>query len=460
MRDPRARAGSWLRRHAGVRLTTALGAAVVVAAALAGSGLLLVVLLRRSLVGGVDDAAVLRARDIAATVRRDGVDALVIPSPVGVRSVVQILEGRAVVAASADVEGERPLTSLAPGPDQLQVVTTGRLPFDEGDEHRLVALGVLAPDGRQLTVVVAQTLEAVDASINALTTLLAVGVPVLVLLVGGSTFLLTGRALRPVEAIRRRVAGIDASQLGQRVPVPAARDEVGRLAVTMNDMLDRLESAASAQRRFVSDASHELRSPLASVRTTVEVAKVHPEVTSWNDVADVVLEETGRLQSLVTDLLLLARSDERGLQLQRQDVDLDDLVELEADRLRRENRQVDVSVRPVRVHGDRDRLARVLRNLVDNAVRHASTRVGIRLRTEGGWAVVEVWDDGPGVAPEQAERVFERFVRLDESRARAGGGTGLGLPIVRQLVSAHGGDVRFVPTAGPGALVRVRLPLG
>ena len=449
---------AWWRRHAGVRLTTSLAAAAVVAAALAVAGLLLVILLERSLSSAVQDAALQRARDIAATVSRDGVDAVGQLNASTERSVVQVVAGGRVVASSPDVAGEPALTDLRPGPGQVRTETK-RVAVGEEDAHRIVALGVTSADGVMLVVVAAQSLESVETSIQALRSLLIVGVPLLVLLVGGATFTLTGRALRPVEAIRRRVADINGNQLGQRVPVPSARDEVGRLAETMNDMLSLLDSSTSAQRRFVSDASHELRSPLATVRTSMEVAQVHPEITDWTGLTQIVLDETARMQTLVADMLLLARSDENGLQLRRTEVDLDDLCEQETERLRRAGVRVVADVRPVRVIGDPDRLGRVLRNLADNAARHASSTVGLRLRAQEGRAVLEIVDDGPGIPRSQRTRVFERFVRLDESRTRSSGGTGLGLAIVAQIVQAHQGTVLVADGPSGGALMRVSLPL-
>ena len=449
---------AWWRRHAGVRLTTSLAAAAVVAAALSVAGLLLVVLLERSLSSGIKDTALQRARDIAATVARDGVEAVGPLTGSTDHSIVQIVADGRVVASSPDVDGELALSRLRPSPGQVRTVTRQGSAGDD-DAQLLVALGVTAPDRTNLVVIAARSLEPVQTSTQALRSLLLVGVPLLVLLVGGATFVLAGRALRPVEAIRRRVADIDGDQLGQRVPVPSARDEVGRLAETMNDMLVRLESSASAQRRFVSDASHELRSPLATVRTSMEVAQIHPEITDWTGLTHIVLDETARMQTLVADMLLLARSDERGLQLRRAEVDLDDLCEQAADRLRRAGVRVVTDVQAVRVLGDPDRLARVLRNLTDNAARHASSFVTLRLHAEADGAVLDVLDDGPGIPFAQRERVFERFVRLDESRTRSSGGTGLGLAIVAQIVKVHLGTVTIADAADGGALVRVSLPL-
>lgn len=449
---------AWWSRHAGVRLTTSLAASAVVAAALTVAGVLLVLLLERSLGAAVEDVAVQRARDVAASVAGNGLADVGELDGSTERSVVQVLRGDVVLASSAEIEGEGPMTALRPAAGQVQA-STGQVPVGEDDDHRVVALGVRTADDSVLVVVVAQSLETVGTSLQALRPLLLTGIPVLVLVVGSATFFLVGRTLRPVEAIRKRVARIDGSQVGQRVPVPAAQDEVGRLAGTMNDMLERLDAAVSAQRRFVSDASHELRSPLATVRTNLEVAQVHPGITDWQRLTQVVLDEIARMQTLVTDMLLLARSDERGLQLRRTEVDLDDLCEQEAERLRAGGTHVVAHVAPARVLGDRERLRRVLRNLTDNAATHARSTVQLRLTTEQRTAVILVADDGPGIPEQDRSRVFERFVRLDESRARRSGGTGLGLAIVHQIVQAHGGVVSVHDGPMGGALLRVALPL-
>jgi signal transduction histidine kinase len=259
--------------------------------------------------------------------------------------------------------------------------------------------------------------------------------------------------------MRRRVAGITATDRGARVPVPPSRDEVALLATTMNAMLDRLADAADAQRRFVADASHELRSPLATIRAAHEIAAVHPEASDWATVNADVLAEVQRLERLVDDLLFLARFDEHGPRWHPEDVDLDDLVTTEAGRLRRTTGlAVVVHQTPVRMVGEPDQLARVLRNLTDNAARHAAARIELRVDRLGSDAVIDVIDDGPGIPVAERERIFERFVRLDASRQRGAGGAGLGLAIAREIVRTHGGELSAVPRAD-GAHLRVRLPL-
>jgi len=269
-----------------------------------------------------------------------------------------------------------------------------------------------------------------------------------------------GRALAPVERMRREVDAVTATNLERRINDPGRADEIGRLARTMNSMLDRLDTSQRAQRQFVSDASHELRSPLASLRQYAEVAQAHPDRVNLDDLSEAVLDEGDRLERLVAGMLLLARVSERSATATGTAVDLDDLMLAEARRLR-DTMALSIDstgVGPARVHGDQNLLGQVVRNLVDNAAQHASGRVSLSLGPVDGQALLVVEDDGHGVPPGERDRVFERFVRLDESRARASGGTGLGLAIVRESVQAHGGTVRVVESTLGGARFEVRLP--
>ena len=243
------------------------------------------------------------------------------------------------------------------------------------------------------------------------------------------------------------------------MPEPATGDEIARLATTMNRMLARLESSQARQRRFVSDAAHELRSPVASIRQHAEVALAHPESTPIGDLAGTVHAENLRVEGLVDDLLLLARLDEGAREAEEQ-VDLDDIVLAEAARLRAANLlTIDTSgVGAGRVLGRSAELERVIRNLVDNAARHAEAVIALAVIDTGASIVLTVDDDGPGIPAADRDRVFDRFVRLDDARARDGGGSGLGLSIVRAVVEAHGGEVRFAEGADGGARVHARLP--
>jgi signal transduction histidine kinase len=464
---------TWLRARLGVRVVTALAAALSVAAVLVLAGAALVLLTDRLLRGSLQETATQQAQVVAQRVAanfEDDVKQNAVDATAQRGDLVQVVrdydpEGDhdvQVIGASNPLWSLGPMASLIPPPGQVQVDPHVRLMHREGigqddpevtEEVLVVALGT-SVKGRDLVVYAAQPLAAVHGAVETVFHLVLLGIPLLVLITGGVTYLAAGRALRPVEAIRARVAATH-GDLSVRVPVPPAHDEVGRLAETMNAMLGRLQAAQAVQRRFVADASHELRSPLATIATGLEL--LAKDSTSPATVA-ALRGETERLGRLVDALLLLARADESGLRPRREDVDLDEVVE--AERARPGGRIVPrIDTVPVRVVGDRGQLARVVRNLVDNACRHARSTVVLTVGRDARQAVLEVADDGPGVPPPQRARVFERFVRLDDARARADGGAGLGLAIVAEVVAAHGGTVEVVDGPLGGALFQVRLPL-
>jgi signal transduction histidine kinase len=211
---------------------------------------------------------------------------------------------------------------------------------------------------------------------------------------------------------------------------------------TMNQMLDKLEHSNNSHRAFFSDASHELRSPLSTLVTTAEVASLDESGKTWLDMQQTVLSESNRMQSLVEDLLTLAKVDAHQLRLDVQDVDLEDVLDSEIKRLRTvSSLQVGAGLQPVRVRGDERRLAQVFRNLLDNAARHAKSRIVVGMERRPSEVVVSVDNDGEIISPEDRDRVFERFARLDASRSTDGGGSGLGLAISREIMGAHGGAV-------------------
>lgn len=304
---------------------------------------------------------------------------------------------------------------------------------------------------------VARPLAGMDEAVSASAVLLAVAVPLVLALVGLVMWVVATRALAPVERLRRQVDAIDAAGLDRRVDAARA-DELGALAHTMNRMLDRLEQSQLTQRRFVSDASHELRSPLATIRQHAELAAAHPEASSLPVLSRVVLDEGERMQELVEGLLLLARLDEgRGAAMAATDVD--DIALAEVQRLRGLGIRVDAhGLGPGRVIGSSPLLARAVRNLADNAVRHAREQVIIRVFVQGDRVVLQVEDDGTGIPAAEREHVFDRFVRLDEARARDAGGSGLGLAIVREIAIAHGGTVTASDGSSGGALMTLSLP--
>ena len=311
-----------------------------------------------------------------------------------------------------------------------------------------------------LYVVATGPSAAIEQAVDTLRTTLWWAVPALLLLVAAIAWLVTGRALRPVDVIRAEVDSISSSSLDRRVSEPRARDEVGRLARTMNHMLDRLQDSSERQQQFVSDASHELRSPVAAIRATGEVALAHPDRADWPTVVRRMLVEDDRMEQIVTDLLDLARGEQP--ELPDTVVDLDDIALDEAQRARTSGTRVESSrISAGRVRGSREQLVRVVRNLLDNATRHAASAVRVTLLTDDSTVTLTVEDDGDGIPESERERVFERFTRLDEGRARDAGGLGLGLAMVRTIAERHGGTVTVEDPVDPafgGARLVVTLP--
>ncbi|MDT0262071.1 sensor histidine kinase [Jatrophihabitans lederbergiae] len=458
----RWRGRGMLGRWAGVRMRATLAASVVVAIALAVGGVALVVLLRRSLTHGVDDTALLRARDIAGQLRAGSLPATVATTGQDA-SLVQVVTPEGVVlASSSNIVGEPPLSGPPPSGANPVIRTSHNLAVGStGEAFRVVALRV-PTSTRTYLVYVATSTRSIDQTTSTTSALLIIGLPLLLLLVAGSTWAVAGTALRPVEAIRARTASITSYDLSARVPEPRTQDEIARLAHTMNDMLTRLQRAAEQQRRFSADAAHELRTPLTTLRTRAEVALTHPEQTDWVATTRLVLSQTESMTLLVNDLLLLARADSRQLLAHHSGVDLDDLLLTEAARLREQHTH-DITLaalEPVCVQADPAQLARALSNLGDNATRHARARIQLALTHTADHAIITIADDGPGIPPDQAEAIFGRFTRLDDARDHDHGGTGLGLAIARELIKAHSGDLHLTPTGPlPGATFTITLPL-
>ena len=308
-------------------------------------------------------------------------------------------------------------------------------------------------------IVVGRSTEQRDETRAEAAGILAVTVPLVVLALALIVWVSVGRALRPVEVMRRETDSITAAHQRRRLAVPPGHDEIPRLARTLNEMLDRIDEGQRLQRQFVSDASHELRSPLAVIRQSAEVARMHPGEVGVASLADDVLAESARLEQLVSALLLLARL-ESGDNIGTDVVDVDDLVLIEVARAR-ERWGIDIDPREVgagRTAGSVVLLAQVIRNLLDNACRHAASTVTVALGERDEVVELRIADDGAGIAPDDRGRVFERFVRLDEARARDEGGSGLGLAIVRKIVESFRGSVEVGESDGGGALFVVRLP--
>jgi signal transduction histidine kinase len=280
----------------------------------------------------------------------------------------------------------------------------------------------------------------------------------------GVGWVISGRVLAPIDRITNVARDIQATNLSRRIELEGPDDELKRLAETFDGMLGRLDRAFAAQRRFVADASHELRNPLAIVQTNLDVAlRPGDENGRIRDAAVVARRATDRMARLVDDLLALARLE--GPSRQRDLLDLDDLVRECCDELRAAAADRDVAIetesgRPVCVVGDREELERALGNLLENAIRHtpAGGRVRLAVRAQDGRAVVTVEDRGPGIAPEHQSRVFDRFYRVDAARSRDAGGTGLGLAIARQIVEGHGGRLQLESEPGHGSTFTIELP--
>ncbi|GAA4137772.1 HAMP domain-containing sensor histidine kinase [Streptomyces tunisiensis] len=470
------------RLFGSVRSRATLGATLVVAVALVAAGTALLLSLRANLTGEAGTRAERSAQAVASELaartpldKLSGLDAEDTP--------VQIVdEDGVLLAASEDLErisgtgtsevtpapapsdeddrddpddrdDDRDDDSLDPGEIAPGASSTNGAATIDGDteDYRFAAVEVETPDRGRLTVHAGAPLAAEHSAVGTALTAMLIGFPLLLGVVAAVTWLVTGRALRPVEGIRREMAAITASEdLRRRVPEPATHDEVARLARTTNATLAALEASVERQRAFVADASHELRSPIASLRTQLEVAAAHPELLDL----DGAVEDTVRLQNLAADLLLLARLD-TGERPAGTRVGLAALAREAA--AGREG--VTVEAEPVEVSGSRGQLSRVLANLLDNAERHARERITVTVRREGGAAVVGVADDGEGVAEADRERIFERFVRLDAARSRDDGGAGLGLAIARDVAVRHGGTLTAGAAPAGGALFELRLPL-
>ncbi|MGH3641592.1 MAG: HAMP domain-containing sensor histidine kinase [Mycobacterium sp.] len=457
MRQPRT---WWRPQYWGISARSAFVSATVVLVAFVIAGAGLAVILYRSLLGGVDDAAAGRVKDIVAALRYDTaaeLDGALTTTDQRI-VMVQVIDQAGVVVQRSQTAPNTPLVAPDTVGARLVVGLPEQVPVDDGDIR--ISGQTVGGAGGSYTVLVGAGSEAVESTVKTVLVLLAGAAPIVTAVSAIVTYLLVARSLRSVDAIRTRVADISTSDLAERVPVPASHDEISALAVTMNEMLARIEAGHDAQRRFVGDASHELRSPVAAILSALDVAAAHPDLLN-QELADSTLRpEARRMESLVEDLLLLARADERGLTLRRRDVDLDDVASNEIVRLLRETTStIDADLAPTRLVGDPGGLSRVVRNLLENAARHATSRVELRVGSQAGYAILTVGDDGPGIPEADRIRVFDRFVRLDADRARSGGGTGLGLAIVSEVVAAHGGSVTIGDRPGGGALVRVQLPL-
>ncbi len=441
----------------GVRRSVVVSATITLAIALFVGALVLRAQLRESLEASISDQTLTRAESVASLVATGDFEEVLRPSARTPTWVQVIGDDGTVFAATPNVSKlTKPFAPFV-AINRPQIRRMRGLVIDTGERVAVASVPV-QEQGRRLTVLAASPLDLADATDATVVRLILILFSVLLLFASLVVWMSTRRALRPVEAIRLQVAAITATDLSRRVPVPPADDEVARLATTMNETLDRLELAAARQRRFVSDAGHELRSPLASLRNQLEASIYDRPDPEWAaTVADMRIDHE-RLERLVTDLLLLARHDEHKT-IAHEPLDLGYLVRHEiarrpdCDRIERI-----VEAQNVIIEGDSDALVRVLRNLVDNAERHAVSKVWVSVTSSSGVAVMSVEDDGPGIAVADQAKVFDRFYRLDEARSADAGGSGLGLAIVNELVGRHRGTVAMEEGKG-GARFVVRIPI-
>jgi signal transduction histidine kinase len=458
----RAAVKPWGPSRWGVRRRSVITAVVVVGAALAVGSAVLLWLLQSALVSTARDGVLARAQDLSTLLAEQGVG----EARQNLRDSnrpgedAQVLDSAGRVVAASDDRLTAPLSMLRPGPGQSADLVLQDLPaLGDTDDYLVGAVGVLI-DGEPFVVQVAAPVQVQTNTIQTVALFVLGAIPLILVLVGVSVWALVGRSLLSVERIRQQVATIDSQRLAERVEVPPTGDEIASLATTMNTMLGRLDASDQAQKAFFSDASHELRSPLSTLVTTAEVASADPTGRTWVQTQSTIVSETKRMQFLVEDLLTLAKADSQALVRRLAEVDLEDVLDREIRRLRTlTSHRLVVDLEPARVRGDADRLAQVFRNVFDNAVRHAASSVAVSTVLDDHVVRVRVDNDGSPIDVAQRERVFERFVRLDESRSRDGGGSGLGLAISAAIMRVHGGTIVTTDTPSGWCRFEITLPL-
>ena len=437
-----------------------LVAALAVGAALTAGAILLVGLLSSRLETTASTAAALRASDVSALAAA-GTLPRVLAFPGEETALVQVVDQHGtVIASTSNIDGEPPITTRRPQPGDQLDFTLDVSALGDAHSMRIVALTTATSSGL-LTAYAGESLDSATDTTRAVATVLAIGLPFLVAFAAAITWWSVGRTLRPVRQITDTLAEITTSDLHRRVPETSGRDEIGQLATTVNATLARLDESVERQRRFVADASHELRGPLAALRADLEISLAHPGPTEWPVVARDSLGDIDRLQGLTEGLLVLARLDAQAPS-RREAVDVGRIVAEELLDVRRGDITVTASEPdvPAVVRGDSAQLRRMIRNLISNAERHADRRLDVTTQLDASKVAIIVADDGPGIPAGERERVFERFVRLDAARTADEGGTGLGLAIVHDIATAHGATVRITDTVPNGTTVTVELPRG
>ncbi|MFI6501251.1 ATP-binding protein [Nonomuraea typhae] len=434
-----------------VRGRVTLAATLVAAFALGIAAAILAMTIPQVLEAQIEARVIQAVQWQAADARRGDLPAE-LNTPPGI-DLLQVVADGQVLSSSPQATGPVRFSTLAtPQAERVYTVYgTPALPGVTGDYY-IAAMATTSPQG-PVTVYAAEDVAGTRQAIRLFYLTLAIAVPTLLIMVAVAAWTAVGQALRPVKRIRTQLAAITAGDLGRRVHQPGTGDEIAALAAATNDTLARLERSTETQRNFVSDASHELRSPITALRTQLDLAVTYPEETDWPEVGARSLEAADRLAGIIDELLLMARLD-AGAVPDQGPVDVADLARRQAAR----RPAVTAGLAPeAYVEGSPIQLDRLLTNLLDNAERHARSRVEVQVAVEGDEVVLTVTDDGDGIAPEDRERVFERFTRLKEGRDRDQGGSGLGLALSRQIAELHGGTLTITEHT-PGAQFRARLP--
>ena len=416
----------------------------------------MVLLLRNELIGAAQDLGEDSAQEIAA-IANDGPLPAVLPKVSEEAPAIQVVQSGRVISQSAGDPAQRLLPVPEQRPGTVRFYQRDALPIIEDGPFMVAALGIDTPTGAA-TIFVAVEIEEVDEVIKIARDVLALGFIALIVVLSGVLWVVIGRTLAPVAAIREQADNISGTDLHRRVPEPPGGDEIAELARTINAMLGRLEASAERQEAFVADAAHELRTPIASLRARIETA-LHGGESDERLLLHDQLVDTERMARLVDDLLLLSRSDSGSLGEDVLPVDLEDIINDVMLTFGKTTVPITASqVDPVQVQGQAFLLELVVTNLLDNALRYARSAIEITLCASDGQAILTVDDDGPGIPPERRADVLQRFVRNDESRDRDTGGAGLGLAIVSEIVRLHHGSVEVGESPAGGARLRVTIP--
>ena len=430
-------------------------------------GMLILIVLGGGFVLGEQEHSLLDNIDTSLTARADDIVALLEDDPrppgLGINrdedTIAVILDGDGATVSSTDRFGDPAelVTQVGGTTEKGRDVSLPSFQETAGTD-RMRAVHLIGPRGE--SVFVAQSLQRVDANLDALQNdLLTVGL-LLAVLGGILCWFVVRRALRPVHTIVEKATEISLARLDQRLPKPTRNDEVGELTTTINAMLARLETSAEQQRRLIADIAHELRSPLTAVATQLEVDLAHRNTADWPATAEEALDETRRLQRLIDDMLLLAKLDDADSPKHHQLVDLDQLVLDTIARLAPATTTTfdQSAVSAGLVRGDKSQLERAVHNLIDNAARHASTTVTVRLVEAADTVRLDVTDDGSGIPIADRDKIFERFYRTQAARDRCSGGSGLGLALTKETILAHGGTIGVVDRAPQGVTFAVTMP--